>query len=138
MSPIDSDNIRPGWDDYFLGIASAVSARGECVRSRVGAVLVTKRQIVSTGYNGVMAGERSCLDGACPRALNDVERGTLYEGPGSCIAIHAEVNCLTNATDRGIIVEPGSTLYLTKEPCERCAEYLQPFNLRVVWKDETR
>ena len=138
MSPIDSGNIRPGWDDYFLGIAHAVSARGECVRSRVGAVLVSQKQIIATGYNGVLPGERSCLDGACPRALNAVERGTTYEGQGSCIAVHAEVNCLTNATDRGIIIVPGMTLYVTKQPCEKCVEYLEPFGLRVVWEDLTR
>ena len=133
-----SGNIRPGWDRYFLDIAEAVSARGECVRSRVGAVLVADRQIVSTGYNGVIAGGRSCLDGACPRARNGVERGTTYEGQGSCIAIHAEVNCLTNATDRGILVMPGMTLYITKEPCEQCEMFLHPYDLRIVWRDETR
>jgi dCMP deaminase len=47
---------RPDWDDYFLGIARAVAARGECVRSRVGAVLVRDNRIVATGYNGVPAG----------------------------------------------------------------------------------
>ena len=138
MSPIDSGNIRPGWDAYFLGIARAVSVRGECTRSRVGAVLVQQKQIIATGYNGVLAGERSCLDGACPRARNAVERGTMYEGDGSCIAIHAEVNCLTNATDRGIIIEPGMTLYITKEPCEQCEMFLHPYDLRVVWEDLTR
>lgn len=131
---------RPGWDDYFLGIARAVSARGECTRSRVGAVLVHDRRIVSTGYNGVLAGERSCLDGACPRGRSGLPRSS-DGGPGyaenPCIAIHAEVNAINDACDRGL--DPlGGTMYLTKEPCEGCAPVLAQWRLRVVWEDETR
>jgi dCMP deaminase len=129
---------RPGWDDYFLGIAEAVAARGECVRSRVGAVLVRDRRIVATGYNGVAAGEASCLDGFCPRGRSGVPRGTPYDpdGVGACIATHAEENAVHDAMQRGLQV-PGGTMYLTKEPCERCAPYLALWGLRVVWRDRT-
>jgi dCMP deaminase len=134
-----SENLRPGWDAWALGIAQAVSARGECTRARVGALLVDfNHRIMSAGYNGAPPGQPSCLDGVCPRAQNGVERGTLYDGPGSCIAIHAEVNCLSDATERGIIVMPGWTLYITKEPCEICMKYLEPYGLRIVWRDLSR
>ena len=125
---------RPGWDEYFLGIAQAVAARGECVRSRVGAVLVRDNRIVATGYNGVEAGKLSCLDGICPRAQNDVPRGTPYsqQGKGVCIAYHAEDNCLTDAYRRDLDVS-GATMYLTKEPCEQCAPVLSSLHLRAVW-----
>jgi len=43
--------IRPGWDEYFINIAKAVSARATCLRRRYGAV-ITKVNIISTGYNG--------------------------------------------------------------------------------------
>jgi dCMP deaminase len=136
---VNSGNIRPGWDEYFLGIAKAVAARGECVRSRVGAVLVINRRIVATGYNGVPAGERSCLDGACPRARNTVPRGTLYDGPGRCIATHAEINAIDDYETRVGLLAPGATMYLTKEPCEVCEPILTvTYGLRVVWEDDTR
>ena len=57
----------PGWDDYFLGIATAVSARAKCTRRRVGAVLTIDHRIIATGYNGAAPGEDDCLMGACPR-----------------------------------------------------------------------
>jgi dCMP deaminase len=127
---------RPDWDEYFLGIAEAVAARGECVRSQVGAVLVRDNRIVATGYNGVEAGQLSCLDGICPRAQNDVPRGTPYSltGKGVCIAFHAEDNAVQDAYARDLTV-PGCTIYVTKEPCERCAEMLAGLRLRVVWRD---
>jgi dCMP deaminase len=133
---------RPGWDEYFLGIARAVAARGECTRSQVGAVLVQARRIVSTGYNGVAAGERSCLDGACPRGRSGLPRSS-EGGPGyasnPCIATHAEVNAINDAVDRGHAADINlGTIYLTKEPCERCAPVLRAWRLRVVWEDDTR
>jgi dCMP deaminase len=131
---------RPDWDDYFLGIARAVAARGECVRSRVGAVLVRDNRIVATGYNGVPAGEPSCLDGACPRGLSGVARRS-EGGPGydvaPCVAYHAEDNAVIDALARGL--EPrGCTIYLTKEPCDRCEGLLHGLEIRAVWWDETR
>lgn len=124
---------RPGWDEYFLGIAQAVAARGECTRSRVGAVLVRDKRIVATGYNGVAAGRPSCLDGMCPRANNNVPKGVPYKGDGYCIAVHAELNALRDANVRGLDLR-GCTIYITKEPCEVCADFLAWYELTVVWQ----
>jgi dCMP deaminase len=138
--PTLTEHQRPGWDEYFLGIAEAVSARGECVRSRVGAVLVRDRRIVATGYNGVAAGEPSCLDGACPRGLSGVARRS-EGGPGydvaPCVALHAEDNAIADAADRGFEVR-GCTIYLTKEPCPRCTQVLLRTGVGAVWRDLTR
>ncbi|MBK6879830.1 MAG: hypothetical protein IPH01_03445 [Elusimicrobia bacterium] len=61
---------RPGFDDYFMGIALAVRRRADCRGSRVGAVIVVDRRIVSTGYNGTAEGMANCTDGGCDRCAN--------------------------------------------------------------------
>lgn len=130
---------RPEWDDYFLGIAEAVSMRGECSRRRVGAVLVKadasgRRLIRATGYNGAPAGAPSCLKGACPRAFSNAKPGSSYDtGAGSCIAVHAEGNVLLYASPENC---EDATLYLTDEPCGGCERLILGAGVaRVVYPD---
>lgn len=118
---------RPDWDEYFVNLAQSVSARGDCRRSQVGAVIVDKsRIVVATGYNGVDPGEAGCLDGACPRGLKSYgehPRALPYDGRNPCIARHAESNAIRFA--RRARQGPrllGATIYVTREPCIQCME----------------
>lgn len=114
---------RPDRDQHALLIADAVATRGECVRSRVGAVLVDFRgRLRGSGFNGVGPGESSCLDGSCPRGRMSYEQqpaGGSYE---NCKAIHAEENLLINSESRDQI---NGTVYLTRPPCEKCTRLLR-------------
>lgn len=128
----------PGWDDYFLGIAAAVSARAKCTRRRVGAVLTIDHRIIATGYNGAAPGEPDCLQGACPRGqlgYDEVPGLGDYDRPGTvgfCIAIHAEVNALLFATRD----TKGATAYLTDPPCPGCRKALAAAGVvRAVWPE---
>ncbi len=124
---------RPSWDDYFLGIATAVSTRADCSRRKVGAVLVKDRRIVSTGYNGSWAGGPSCLLGQCPRgtrSYDEVSAGSSYDTDGTsglCHANHAEANAVLYA-DRGDCRD--STIYLTCAPCLGCLRILRGAGIR--------
>jgi dCMP deaminase len=127
---------RPTWHEYFLSIAAAVATRADCTRRKAGAVLVKNNRIVATGYNGSPAGDKGCLtDGACPRghlAYSDLPPSSSYDtGPGTCIAVHAEANCLLYADrDR----TEGGTLYVTGVPCPGCEKLLRASGVRmVVW-----
>jgi len=125
--------VRLGWHPYFLGVAKAVSLRGDCRRSQVGAVLVEDRshRIISTGYNGVAPGQAGCLSGECPRGLLSIgahPRGGSYD---NCIAKHAEANCvewaqqeLRGLTDRWL------TMYITRTPCRGCTSLLVENSIR--------
>jgi dCMP deaminase len=60
--------MRPSFDEYYLGIAQAVSLRADCTRRKAGAIIVKDHRIVGQGYNGAPPGQPGCLTAsACPR-----------------------------------------------------------------------
>ncbi len=121
--------IRPGWDDYYLGIAQAVARRGECVRRQVGAVIVRDHTIVATGYNGFPPGEeKNCLTGDCPRGSSDARPGTGYAETG-CRAIHAETNAIIRAGRAQCL---GATIYVTTDPCVLCSSLIKASGITQV------
>lgn len=126
--------MRPSWDEWALGVAEAVSARGDCTRAQVGAIALSGDNLmVGMGYNGAPSGAPGCLsDGACPRAFSNVEPGSSYDtGPGACIALHAEQNLIMHANWNDL---KGATLYVTREPCGGCWKLIKGARFeRVVW-----
>lgn len=149
-------NSRPGWDSWALGVADAISRRGDCTRRRVGAVILDARnRIIGHGYNGSHPGGPSCLAGECPRGRHyrrtdiesypyggplcacgqpwpcpeAVEPGSSYE---NCHSIHAESNALIDAKF-GVV---GSTIYVTTVPCHWCLKLIRGAGIiRAVWRD---
>lgn len=132
------EDLRPSWDEYFLEIAVAVSARGDCTRSKVGAVIVdTDQVIVSTGFNGVARGEPGCLSGACPRGKLSHKEVLPYSDYSNCISNHAERNALLFATKalQSERVRSG-TVYITRAPCRDCRGLLDKAQIsRIVWPE---
>jgi dCMP deaminase len=120
-------HVRPDWATYFLGIASAVSLRGDCIRCQVGAVLVgPDHRIRSTGYNGSYPGGPSCSAGECGRCSSEVPSGSGYE---DCIEVHAEANALLYASWEDC---QGSTLYATRKPCKDCTKLIRSSGVKTV------
>lgn len=132
---------RPGWDEYFIGIAKAVSARATCLRRRYGAVITKDNIIVSTGYNGAPSGMKDCLeDGKCTRKELRVPHGERYE---LCHSIHAEANAIIRASVHEL---EGATIYISgtdegivecrSEPCMMCKRIILNSKIaRVVYSD---
>lgn len=128
---------RPDFDEYFLGIAEAVSLRGDCRRRQAGAVIVDDlHRVVSTGYNGVEPGEPGCLSGACPRGLlspAECPPGSPYT---NCISTHAEANAIAYAKQYGEWATYGTTIYTNFAPCLGCqAKMYEARIMRAVWPD---
>lgn len=55
-------------------LASLASHRSNCMKRRVGALLVRSKRILSTGYNGTPRGTKNCNHGGC-RRCNGTARG---------------------------------------------------------------
>lgn len=113
--------------NYYLDIASTVAERSTCLRRCFGAIIVSRDEIIATGYNGAPRGRVNCSDlGSCLRERLNIPKGQRYE---LCRSVHAEANCIISAPRCDMI---GSTLYLAchdaktgelfgdVEPCSMC------------------
>jgi dCMP deaminase len=98
---LDADRLRPSWDSYFMTLASLASMRSNCMKRRVGAILVRDKRIVGTGYNGTPLGLTNCNEGGCARCNG-------LEARESCLCLHAEENALLEAGRERV---SGATLY---------------------------
>lgn len=113
-----------------MEIAHAVKARSSCVRRQVGALIVVRRSIISTGYNGSPMGVRNCADGGCPRCASAAPPGAGYD---TCICVHAEQNAFLLAARHGSATD-GGVLYTTLRPCFGCVkESIQAGIVEIVW-----
>ena len=112
--------IRPPWDEYFMDIAHAVKARSNCIKRRVGAVIVKDNRIISTGYNGTPRKIKNCNEGGCERCNSNTPSGKDLD---KCICSHAEENAITQAALHGVRLE-GAQVYTTFTPCTACTKLI--------------
>lgn len=90
----DPERLRPGWDAYFMALASLAAKRSNCMKRRVGCVLVREKRVIATGYNGAPRGLKNCNEGGCSRC-NSASAGGV--DLATCLCIHAEENALLEA-----------------------------------------
>lgn len=95
-----------------MRIAQEVATRATCDRKHVGCVLVRDRNILSTGYNGSIAGLGHCDDD-----------GHLMENNSCQRTVHAEQNAIAMSAKHGTAIN-GATAYVTAFPCWNCFKLL--------------
>ncbi|KAI0931839.1 hypothetical protein AcV5_004773 [Taiwanofungus camphoratus] len=109
---LNAERLRPGWDVYFMQLASLASQRSNCMKRRVGAILVRNKRILATGYNGTPRGLKNCNEGGCVRC------NSANETSDECVCLHAEENALLEAGRERI--GDGAVLYCNTCPCLKC------------------
>jgi len=152
---------RPSWDEYFMNIVEAASARSTCDRGKPACVIAKNNQILATGYAGSPPGLPHCDEAGHlmeeSRYILPLERGKeLTEDQRRLIeredmqldfcgwvgnfsmhcvrTIHAEINAINQAAKCGHSID-GSTIYVSFTPCYRCAMSLISVGIkRVVCK----
>ena len=97
---------RPNWDEYFICNAYLISKRSTCAKLHVGCVLTKDNRIISTGYNGHVAG--------CAHTSKIVDG---HEQ----MTIHAEANAICH---NNTAKTKGCIAYITHYPCLNCAKLL--------------
>jgi dCMP deaminase len=123
------------WDETFMAIAELYAEHSSCAKYGVGAVLTKDGRIISTGYNGVVSGEKHCNE--IFKNINfkqDKIKSEEHHLWSLSNEIHAEVNCILYAAKKGIAVE-GCTIYVTTQPCTNCSKTIAAAGIkRVVYK----
>jgi dCMP deaminase len=113
-----------------MSIAVDQAARCNCRKTPVGAIIVRDDRVISTGYNGTIAGFDNCIDGSCPRCADEtVISGTELD---RCICVHAEQNALLAAARFGVRVKR-AMCWVTNEPCLDCTKALIQAELAEVY-----
>jgi dCMP deaminase len=129
---------RPSWDEYFLEIAHLTSKRSNCIRRKVGCIIVKDTRILSLGYNGTPRGTLNCFEGGCDRCMslhnsshnNHINTGSQLD---LCMCLHAEENALLFVGQNELM---GATMYVTLIPCVSCTKKILQCGLkRVVYSD---
>lgn len=120
--------MRPHVDETWMALAKILSLRSTCARSLVGCVFLNKRgHVISTGYNGVHAGAKHCIEHPCPGA--NAVHGTDLD---KCVAIHAEQNALLQCPD----VYQIHKIYTTHSPCMHCMKLLLNTSCQLIIYDQ--
>lgn len=111
---------RPGWDEYFMSLAELAATRSTCIRRQTGAILVSDRRVLATGYNGAPKGLPHCREAGCPREQQNIPSGQRHE---ICRAIHAEQNAILQAAQYGVAIKD-ATMYSTTQLCTICSKLI--------------
>ncbi|KAH6845111.1 cytidine deaminase-like protein [Chaetomium sp. MPI-CAGE-AT-0009] len=113
---LERDRLRPSWDAYFMALASLAAQRSNCMKRRVGCVVVRDKRVISTGYNGTARGLPNCGEGGCARCNAGDGSG---HGLATCLCLHAEENALLEAGRERL--REGAVLYCDTCPCLTCS-----------------
>lgn len=112
---------RPTWEEYFMHNANLIASRSTCKKLSVGAVIVKNNQIIGTGYNGSVSGEKHCEDEGC--LIQD----------GHCIrTVHAEVNAILQCARLGTSLD-NATIYVTHYPCVNCMKSILQSGINKIY-----
>ena len=110
------------WKTKYLGLAKEVSSWSKDPSRKIGAVAVSsKGQVLATGYNGF---PRGMFDTA--ERYNDRELKYRY-------VVHAEMNCIYNATYNGVSLDGASLYVWGLPPCSECAKGIIQVGIKNVY-----
>lgn len=107
-------------DGYYMNKAYEQAAKSDCLRTKVGAVLVKDGKVIAQGYNNMTGGINDCAEVGCIREIMNIPSGQRRE---LCRAICAEQLAISEAARNGVALD-GSVAYITTFPCHICAKLL--------------
>jgi|TARA_B100001093_G_scaffold519139_1_gene606681 dCMP deaminase len=109
------------WDSRYISLAQEVSTWSKDPSTKIGAVAIgEKGQVLAQGYNGF------------PRGIDDNDDRYYNKEQKYKYVVHAEMNCIYNATYNGVSLQ-GATIYISGLPvCSECAKGLIQVGIKRV------
>jgi len=122
---------RPNWDQYFINIAKLTSERSNCIKRRVGCVIVKDKRILSLGYNGTPINTLNCYQGGCKRCMDQYNKSDKITAKhlDLCMCLHAEENAILFVSKIDL---KDSTIYITLIPCISCVKKILQCQIKRV------
>jgi len=111
------------YSSLFMDIAERTAIESNCVKYKVGAVVVKDNRIILQGYNGTISGFLNCSDKFKDLDLSNEENRELHHKWSMAFEVHAEMNVISYAAKKGISLE-NTTLFCTHSPCNNCLKHL--------------
>ncbi len=130
IQPIIQPIRIPSWDELFMRMVYLVSSKSKDNRTKIGAVLVRDRRMVSAGFNGFPEGVDDDVEERYERPLK-------YE-----YVVHAEHNAVLQCAFSTQSSE-GTILYTNGVPCGGCAKAvlqgkIQEVVVHVQWQEHEK
>jgi dCMP deaminase len=115
---------KTNWDLRFMHMTDVEIAQWSKDRSsKVGALIIRNKEIVTSGYNGM------------PRGVND-DVEARHERPEKYHwFIHAEANAIINAARQGKSTMDAD-IYINWFPCDQCAGFIVQAGIKRVFCDK--
>lgn len=108
----NEQRLRPDWDQYFMQLASLAAQRSNCMKRRVGSVLVREKRVISTGYNGTPRNLKNCNEGGCQ----------WLEVLGNIAADHMQAIDVTKAVWQALASQPACVSTQKRMLCSKQVE----------------
>lgn len=119
-------NMGHHWDKRFLQLASNIAQWSKDPSRQIGAVAIGEnRQVLATGYNGF------------PRGIYDTDERLTDRSEKYKFMVHAEMNCIYNATQNGVSLNDAHLYVYGLPVCHECAKGIVQVGIsRVVMPDD--
>lgn len=138
-------NMQTKWDHAFMRVVKEMETLSTCGRIHVGCVITKDNRIISTGYNGVPAGQLHCVDYFYQKYVDEYEKyfpkwtdyiqTIAFSESHHEFAIknelHAEQNAIAIAAKHGIKLK-NTTMYVSYNPCFQCAKLIIASGIKTI------
>lgn len=118
--------------DYLSAAQKYADKRSGCCKVAVGSIITpdndTKFQIF--GCNRTLPVD--CREAGCRRVALYGDDSKDHRLPSDCRAVHSEIDAIAQAARFGYSIH-GSTIYVTRYPCEACARAIVAAGIKKVF-----